>query len=409
MIAQLRSRSLLRVSCLVAACSIFVAGCVVIERRTDGGGARSRSAQSAEQRFRDMPAQDDVIASADWYRPRVRVPGAPQARSPGADTAVRARFEKALAVSRDYDSLGLVVMVDGKLLLEDYAPGFDARARFDSQSMHRALLAIAVLAALEDGAIRSLSQPLADFLPEWSAPDDARGRITLFDLLYNQSGFVDPSYENRLDSAGMQLFIGTDLRALVLAQKPVVAAGKNYRGTALDAQLLGLVLERATGQSYAKYLSRRLWRPIDAGDAWVRLDREGGSTRTFCCIQASARDWAHVGELVRMRGRTQDGAVLTEASIARLLAPAPLNPGAGMSWFLEPTSLVPRSVAGDRPLPKPTPFAATGVVYAGGRGGQRVYVLPQQRAVVVRLGRIRNDFDDGKFLNPFIAALTASH
>jgi CubicO group peptidase (beta-lactamase class C family) len=46
-------------------------------------------------------------------------------------------------------------------------------------------------------------------------------------------------------------------------------------------------------------------------------------------------------------------------------------------------------------------------VYAGGRGGQRVYVLPNERAVVVRIGRIRNDFDDGKFLNPFIAALSA--
>ena len=105
------------------------------------------------------------------------------------------------------------------------------------------------------------------------------------------------------------------------------------------------------------------------------------------------------------RGRAGGRQVLAEASIAQLLAPTPLAPAWGMFWLREPVALVPRSVAGDRPLPKPTAFASEGVVYIGGRGGQRVFVLPQQRAVVVRIGRIRNDFDDGAFLNPFIEAL----
>lgn len=363
------------------------------------------AAQLVAQRFRDMPPQDEVVATAEWYRPRMRVAGAPASRH---EPAPAATFASALEVARSYDSLAVVVMIDGRIALEYYAPGIDAKTRFDTQSMHRGVLALAVLAALEDGKIRSLEQPLADFFPEWSAAGDARGRITLSDLLHGQSGLADPPYEFRADSPGMQLFIGGDLRALALAQRPVAAPGKVFRGNALDSQLLGLVLEQATRESYAKFLSRRLWRPLGADDAWVRLDREGGNTRTFCCLQADARDWAKVGELVRTRGAPQGRRVLRESSIERLLAPAPLNAGVGMNWFLQPTALVPRSVAGDRPLPTPTAFASRGVVYAGGRGGQRVYVLPNERAVVVRIGRIRNDFDDGKFLNPFIAALSAS-
>ena len=111
-------------------------------------------------------------------------------------------------------------------------------------------------------------------------------------------------------------------------------------------------------------------------------------------------------------GHESVSSCVAAASRKSLLAsagsPAPLNRAVGMSWFLEPTPLVPRSVAGDRPLPVPTAFDAKGVVYAGGRGGQRVYILPAQNAVVVRIGRIRNDFDDGAFLNPFIAALAAN-
>jgi hypothetical protein len=67
-------------------------------------------------------------------------------------------------------------------------------------------------------------------------------------------------------------------------------------------------------------------------------------------------------------------------------------------------ALVPRSLRG-APPPVLTAFAEPGVAYIGGRGGQRVYVVPSQRAVVVRIGRIRNDFDDGRFLNPFIDAM----
>jgi hypothetical protein len=76
-----------------------------------------------------------------------------------------------------------------------------------------------------------------------------------------------------------------------------------------------------------------------------------------------------------------------------------------MFWFLEPTALTPRAFGTEQAPRKATPFARPGVLYAGGRGGLRVYVIPSLDAVVVRLGKLRYDFDDGEFLNAFIAAL----
>jgi CubicO group peptidase (beta-lactamase class C family) len=361
----------------------------------------------AAERFRTQPAQDDVVASPDWYRPRAEVRGAPRpwptATAPADERA--ARFASAVEVARGYDTLALVVVQDGRLVVEDYGPGVGPDFAFDTQSMHRGLLALAVLAAVEQGAIPALDTPASRYLPEWAGAEDPRARITVGDLLRGQSGLADPPFANRVDSPSMLLFIGSDLRRVVLSQPLKSAPGTVHRGVALDAQALGLVLERATGRPYARHLSDRIWKPIGAGTAQVRLDRPGGNTRTFCCIQATARDWARVGQLVLDRGRAGGRQVLAEASIAQLLAPTPLAPAWGMFWLREPVALVPRSVAGDRPLPKPTAFASEGVVYIGGRGGQRVFVLPQQRAVVVRIGRIRNDFDDGAFLNPFIEAL----
>lgn len=365
----------------------------------------------AAERFARMPAADDVVADGSWYTPTVTVKG--RAR-PWFTTAIEQqaraetqppRLAAARQLARDYDTLALVVLRDGQLLLEDYAAGIDPARRFDTQSMHRGLLALAVLAAIEDGHIPSRDTPAARWLPEWRGGDDPRRLITVGDLLWGQAALADPPFENRPESPGMQMFIGPDLRRTALAQPAYAAPGTIDRSSTLDAQVLGLILEAATGRSYARHLSERIWQPAGAADAYVRLDRPRGNTRTFCCIQASARDWARIGQLVLDRGVGAHGRALNEHSIATMLAPSPLSPAHGMVWSREPVLLVPRSVQAGRAAPALTPFAEDGVVYIGGRGGQRVFVLTRQRVVIVRIGRVRNDFDDGKFVNAFIAAL----
>ena len=365
----------------------------------------------ASERFARMPPADDVVADGGWYTPTVTVRGQAH-RWFTADLEQKARAEMqppALAaarqLARDYDTLALVVLRDGQVLLEDYAADIDPTRRFDTQSMHRGLLVLAVLAAVEDGHIPSLDTPASRWLSEWRGADDPRRLITVGDLLWGQAGLADPPFENRPESPGMQMFIGPDLRRVALAQPARAARGTIDRSSTLDAQVLGLVLEAATGKKYANYLSRRLWQPAGAADAYVRLDRPRGNTRTFCCIQASARDWARIGQLVLDRGVGVHSRALSEQSIARMFAPSPLSATHGMVWSREPVLLVPRSVQEGRAAPVLTPFADDGVFYIGGRGGQRVFVLTRQRAVIVRIGRVRNDFDDGKFVNAFIEAL----
>ncbi|MCU0759582.1 MAG: beta-lactamase family protein [Steroidobacteraceae bacterium] len=386
----------------VVAAGLALAGCAA----APGG-----SGDVVAERFARMPAQDDVVAAGDWYRPTVTVRGAarpwPGAGRGGPAAAPDGRFAAALALARRYETLALVVVQDGRIVLEDYAPGIAPEFRFDTQSMHRGLLALVVGAALADGAIDSLDARAARWLPEWQGAGDPRGEITIRHLLYGQSGLVDPPYANSADSPAMQMFIGTDLRALALGLQPQSRPGERQRGATAEAQVLGLVLERATRSRYADYLSRRLWRPIGAADAAVRLDRPGGNTRTFCCIQASARDWARVGQLVLERGRAGGRELLPPAWITQLATPSPLDPKVGAYWWVEPVPLVPSNVDRARMPPQPTPFASPGTTYTGGRGGQRVFVLPAQRAVVVRIGKIRYDFDDGLFANTFAAALQA--
>ena len=362
--------------------------------------------QSVGERFAAMPPVDDVVTSTAWYRPTVVVRGARQAnrsdRATPQQLSLAPKWSAAIDGAIRYESLSVVVRQHDRLVAEWHdAAGGPAR-RYDSQSMHRGLLALVVGAALADGSLPSVDTPIDRHVPEWR--NDPRGRITILDLLYGRSGFVDPAFEQKVDNAGLRLFIGSDLEAQLLNIQPVAGAQPG-RGGAIESQLLGLILERATRKSYASYLSEKIWRPIGAGDALVRLDRPGGNTRTLCCLQASARDWARVGQLVLDRGRAGDRQLLGADWIARLAVPGPAIPNMSMYWFVKPTPLAPREFGRDKMPATPTPFARPDVFYAGGRGGIRVYVIPSLEAVVVRLGKLRYDFDDGQFLNPFLEAL----
>lgn len=362
--------------------------------------------QSVAERFAAMPPVDDVVTATSWYRPTALVRGAAStgraAAEPPAVLPLAPKWSAAMEGAIRYDSLSVVVRQHGQIVAEWHDPAGGPARRYDSQSMHRGLLVLVVGAALADGALPSVAVTIDRYIPEWR--NDPRGRITIEDLLYGRSGFVDPAYEQKVDNAGLQLFIGTDLKAQLLAVQPVAGAQPG-RGSAIESQLLGLILERATRRPYADYLSARIWQPVGAGDALVRLDRPGGTTRTLCCLQATARDWARIGQLVLDRGRAGERQLIAADWIARLAAPGPAMPNMSMFWFVRPTPLAPREFGRDRMPAVPTPFARPDVFYAGGRGGIRVYVIPSLDAVVVRLGKLRYDFDDGRFLNPFVEAL----
>ena len=364
------------------------------------------STQTMQQRFAAMPPIDDVVSPTNWYRPQARVRGA--ARSPNPEVMPAAPstrallWAKALEGAIRYDSLSIVVQQHGRVVAEWYDAASGPQRRYDGQSMHRGLLALVVGAALADGSLPSLTAPVGDYLTEWR--NDPRGRLSIEDLLYGRSHFIDPPFELKVDNAGFAMFIGNDVKSQLLALEQVANAAPG-RGAAVEAQLLGLILEKATGKPYARYLSEKIWRPIGAGDAYVRMDRPGGSTRTMCCLQASARDWARVGQLVLDRGQVNGGPLLSAAWIDRLRTPNPLMPNISVYWFVKPTPLAPRAFGSEKMPAVPTPFARPDVFYAGGRGGMRTYVIPSLDAVVVRLGKLRYDFDDGVFLNPFLEAL----
>jgi CubicO group peptidase (beta-lactamase class C family) len=346
-----------------------------------------------------------LVQSVDWYRPLIAVPGQPRPIPTGKPLAASLASQLDDFAART-GSFALIVAERGRIVYERYDPRFTAASRYDTASMHKAVVALLIGAAVADGHIKGPDDKLSRYLPELAG--DARGAITLRQLLEMNSGLRTPPMSDSSASPYWQTYFGSDLRWSI-RQWPFEAAtrGQFYYANA-NTQYLLWAIERATGKTYADYLSERLWRRLGASEARLWLDREGGSARGFCCLQASARDWLRIGELIRNTGKWRGARIVPASWVAQMLAPSPANANFGWNiWRGSPYN--PRRTYGPgipAVVEARAPFASPDTYFIDGSGGQRVYVMPSEELVIVRIGTPRPDWDDSYLPNMLVQLLT---
>jgi CubicO group peptidase (beta-lactamase class C family) len=294
-----------------------------------------------------------------------------------------------------------LVWHDGAIAFERYWPGYGSNVRAESASMHKSVLALVVGQAVADGSISSIDLPVSTWLTEWRS--DQRGEITVRNLLEMASGLAATPTDPSPTSTVVRSVLGHDFLAVPLSTPLADPPGSSFAYLSGASQLLGEILERATGQRYAAYLSRRLWRPLGAEDAYVALDRPGGRARTSATLLAVPEDWVRLGTLF-VSGVSK---VVDPAWIRAMTAPSGNNPNYGFQiWRAAPH--LPRrryNAANDVFVPATDPFSADDIIYFDGSGGQRVYASASRRLVIVRIGRATRDWDDSRIPNRVTAAL----
>ncbi len=349
------------------------------------------------ERRATFPVQS-LVESVDWYKPLGLVAGRPSSfpKSQPLPIAQSKSLDDFMASS---GSFAILVARRGKIVYERYAPGFNRSSRYDTASMHKAVVALMVGVALRDGHIKGPDDRLDKYLPELSG--DPKGAITLRQLLEMNSGLRTPPLSDSSASPYWQTYFGADL-VWSIGQWPFDPAtkGEFYYANA-NTQYLLWVIERASGQKYSDYLSKSLWQKIGANEARVWLDREGGSARGFCCLQASARDWLRIGELIRNQGKWQGKLIMPGQWVSQMLAPSAANANFGWNiWRGSPYN--PKRTYGPgipAVVEARAPFIKDDTYYIDGSGGQRVYIVPSSELVIVRIGKPQRDWDDSYLPN----------
>lgn len=277
---------------------------------------------------------------------------------------------------QELSTVAVLVIKNDSLLFEQYDEGYNDSSWSGSFSMAKSITGLLIGAALKEGKIHSLQDPVGNYLPEFATGKKAA--VKIIDLLTMSSGSDwDESYSNPL-SVTTQAYYGSDIYKVATGVNIVQTPGTLHRYKSGDTQLLGLVLEKATGKSLSAYAAEKLWHPLGAEHpALWSTDHTGGHEKAYCCFNSNARDFARLGQLMLDSGRWKGNEVITSEYYAASVKPCLITDEGGkpcdyygFQWWIVPG--------------QPEIFYARGIL------GQYVIVIPHKQLVIVRLGKKRS-------------------
>jgi CubicO group peptidase (beta-lactamase class C family) len=229
--------------------------------------------------------------------------------------------------------MAFVVLQDGRVVHESYRLGTTAQTQFVSWSMAKSVASTLIGFALADGAIASLDDPLVKYLPRLA--ESGYRDNTIRDLLNMTSGVKFIEDYAALDSLEGRAWIeGTVNRSVpsyadtfLWFRERLHPPGTRFYYASIEPAILVWLIRAVTGQHPSDYLSQKLWRRIGAEHdaSWV-LDRPGGLEIGSCCINATARDYARLGQLFLDEGRVGREQVLPAGWVDQVRTPDPARP-----------------------------------------------------------------------------------
>ena len=341
---------------------------------------------------------DKPITNEDWYQPLETVPGKPDKLAKATSSSIpQSSLEEISAYAKAADSSALLVMHQGDLIWERYWGNFTPTSTSNSMSLSKTIVALLIGIAIEEGHIESELEPVANYIPEWSK--DERSEITLQDLLYMQSGLRNQDNSDNPFSDLVQMYANSDVDAVALKIPAVQSSGQVFDYNNANTQILSEVLERATGEKFSNYLSSRLWQPLHANNASLWLDRPQGNPKPFCCLFATPKDWARVGQLFLDRGKVNGQQVVPYAWLEKMILPSPLSSNYGYHIWLKART---EEKPGVYERASSKAFLAQDTFYLNGASKQRVYIIPSHELVIVRIGEHPPQWDDSVIPNTLV-------
>lgn len=265
-------------------------------------------------------------------------------------------------------TLAFLVIQNDTMIYEKYFNESHQASIIPSFSIAKSVTSTLIGCAIDDGYISSVEQPVTDFIPELKR--NGFDKVTIRHLLQMTSGVNFKEHFDFSNSAPVYYY-GRNMRKklyrLTLKSEP----GEKFEYASGNTELLGLALERAlVTKTITQYLQEKIWHPLGMEyDASWSIDMEkNGLEKTFCCLNARARDYAKLGRLYLNNGNWNGKQIVSENWIRESVKVDTSN---GSEWFYQYHWWL-ASQKGD--------------YFARGMLGQYVYVNPSKNMIIVRLG-----------------------
>jgi CubicO group peptidase (beta-lactamase class C family) len=265
---------------------------------------------------------------------------------------------------REFRASGVLVIKNGKIVLERYGLGRGPKERWTSFSVAKSVTSTLIGAAVKDGKIKSLDDRVTLYIPELkgSAYDDVTVRqlITMTSGVKWNESYTDPNSD--VAKVGLSILEpGVNPVVSYMRRLPREATpGSKFVYKTGETDLAGILLSNAVGEPLAQYLSDKVWRPYGMEQDGIWVEDVAGHERGGCCISMTLRDYGRMGQFMLDHGIANGHEVVptgwTEDATARHVA----DPPYGYFWWI-----------------------VQGGYEAEGIFGQTLSVFPEDRLVVV--------------------------
>ena len=283
-----------------------------------------------------------------------------------------------------FRSAAYLVIKDDQILFEKYWGEHNTEALSNSFSVVKSVTALLIGAALDEGLIKSLDEPACTYVPKLCEGLDKNKAITIRDLLTMTSTIdFDEHYGDPFGFMARATY-GSDLAEVTYdgfaAQK---TPGTEWEYLGGNTLLLGFIVENVTGKNLSDYMSEKLWKPMGAeSPAFWALDDAGGREKSYCCFNATARDFSRLGKLVLQHGNWRGRQLVSSNFISEMTTPLTVPDGKGVEADHYGYQIWLDQQGDDK------------IINFRGMLGQYITVLPEENLVIVRLGHSRGEKDN---------------
>ena len=278
------------------------------------------------------------------------------------------------------ESVAFLVIKNDSVLYEQYWDNYVQNSLSNSFSVAKSIVSVLVGIAIRDGLI-SLDDSVGKYIPEYK--NGANSKLKIRHLLTMSSGLNwDESY-NSLFSKTTEAYYGNDLAGLVNHLKVIDEPGKIFQYMSCNTVLLAMIISKVSGITISDYATKFLWKPIGATQpAFWSLDHNEGLEKAYCCFYSTARDFAKIGKLYIDSGKWNGRVIVPYNYLKESISPngcvdengIPVD-FYGYHWWL-------LNLPGQK------------IYYARGILGQYIIIIPEEKIIIVRLGKLRGEKDN---------------
>jgi CubicO group peptidase (beta-lactamase class C family) len=329
----------------------FVAAALVIAivaaEARQAAPARQPASKAAAILTWDVAKREQYIAALDSFfltrtvKAGPRIHALEQARPLAAFESGGPRaeyFQQFLTTQR---VRGVLVLQDGKIRLERYTPPHSPTTRWNSFSIAKSVTSTLVGAAMKDGAIKSVDDPVTRYIK--GLRGSAYDEVTVRQLLTMTSGVKWNEDYTDVDSDIARMYAqapdpGFDMTVSYVRKLPREAPpGTKWVYKTSETNLVGVLVAEATGKHLADYLSEKIWRPYGMErDAEWMID-DVGHEQGGCCLGMTLRDYGRFGQFILDGARIEGKAIVPDdwlAEATRSHASTGGNSGYGYQWWI---------------------------------------------------------------------------